>query len=176
MIRMNEQCEREGLRRIAELCVAARTAPKACGRDNIVTAIVEDEDERRALAERMMIIGEQAGAAFFTRDAKLVMEAPVVVIIGTRLDRLHIPACNFCGYEGCDEAERAGARCAYNAGDLGIALGSAAACAADHRADNRMMYTVGRAAVELELLGAQVKIAHGIPLSAQGKNVFFDRK
>lgn len=177
MIRMNEQCEREGLRRIAELmCVAARTAPKACGRDNIVTAIVEDEDERRALAERMMVIGEQAGATFFTRDAKLVMEAPVVVIIGTRLDRLHIPACNFCGYEGCDEAEKAGARCAYNAGDLGIALGSAAACAADHRADNRMMYTIGRAAVELELLGAQVRIAHGIPLSARGKNVFFDRK
>jgi len=34
---------------------------------------------------------------------------------------------------------------------------------------------MGRAAVELELLGAEVRIAHGIPLSAQGKNIFFDR-
>lgn len=176
MIRMNEQCEHEGLRRVAELmCVAARTAPKARGSDNLVTAIVEDEADRRALAERMEVIGERVGAPFFARDAGLVRAAPVVVIVGTRLARLNIPGCNFCGFDGCAEAEAAGARCAYNAGDLGIALGSAAACAADHRVDNRIMYTIGCAAVELELLGPEVKIAHGIPLSARGKNIFFDR-
>ncbi len=38
------------------------------------------------------------------------------------------------------------------------------------------MYTIGMAAVQLELLGPEVKIAHGIPLSATGKNIFFDRK
>jgi len=177
MIRMNEQCELEGLRRVAELmCVAARTAPKARGYDQIVTAIVEDEEERRRLADGMIAIGERVGAEFFSRDAQNVMDAPVVVILGMKLERLGIPGCSLCGYDGCAECEKAGARCAYNVGDLGIAIGSAVACAADHRADNRIMYTVGNAAVELELLGPEVKIAHGIPLSAKGKNLFFDRK
>jgi len=177
MIRMNQQCELEGLRRVAELmCVAARTAPKARGYDQIVTAIVEDEEDRRQLADRMAEIGERAEADFFARDAQNVMDAPVVVLLGTKLDRLGIPGCSFCGYDGCAECETAGARCSYNAGDLGIAIGSAVACAADHRVDNRIMYTVGNAAVELELLGPEVKIAHGIPLSAKGKNLFFDRK
>ena len=177
MIRTNEQCELEGLRRVAELmCVAARTAPKARGFDQIVTAIVEDEQDRRRLADRMREIGERVGAPFFARDAECLMEAPVAVIIGTGLQRLGIPGCSFCGYDGCAECERAGARCSYNAGDLGIAIGSAVAVAADHRVDNRVMYTIGTAAVELELLGPEVKIAHGIPLSVRGKNIFFDRK
>ncbi|MGD9495266.1 MAG: ferredoxin domain-containing protein [Armatimonadota bacterium] len=177
MIRTNEQCEREGLRRVAELmCVAARTAPKARGRDNIVTAIVEGETDRRRLADRMIEIGERAGAEFFKRDAANLMDAPVVVILGTRLQRLGIPGCSFCGHDGCAEAERADARCAYNAGDLGIAVGTAVACAADHRVDNRVMYSIGAAAVEMELLGAEVRIAFGIPLSASGKSIFFDRR
>lgn len=177
MIRINEQCELEGLRRVAELmCVAARTAPKARGFDQIVTAIVEDEWERRRLADRMIEIGERVGAPFFARDAGCLMEAPIAVIIGTKLQRLGIPGCRFCGYDGCAECEKAGARCSYNAGDLGIAIGSAVAIAADHRVDNRVMYTIGTAAVDLELLGSEVKIAHGIPLSVRGKNIFFDRK
>jgi uncharacterized ferredoxin-like protein len=50
------------------------------------------------------------------------------------------------------------------------------AVAADNRVDNRIMYTAGFAAVKLKLLGEEVKIAYGIPLSATGKNIFFDRK
>jgi uncharacterized ferredoxin-like protein len=37
------------------------------------------------------------------------------------------------------------------------------------------MYTVGRAITNLKLLGEDVKIALGIPLSVTGKNPFFDR-
>ena len=175
-MRMNEQVELEGLRRVAELmCVAARTAPKARGYDQIVTAIIEDEKDREQIAEKMIEIGERAGADFFLRDAENLRETPVAVIIGTGVKRLRIPACNFCGYEGCDEAEKAGALCSYNSGDLGIAIGSAVSVAANHRVDNRIMYTIGSAAVELGLLGEEVMIAHGIPLSVRGKNPFFDR-
>lgn len=163
--------------RIAELmCVAARTAPKACGIDNLVTAIITEEAERQALAAEMRSIGEQLGAAFFLRDADNLLAAEACVIIGTKLARLHIPGCNLCGYEGCAANEQAAGRCAYNAGDLGIALGSAAAVAADHRVDCRIMYTVGLATVRLGLLGEEVRIAHGLPLSIKGKNIFFDRK
>ena len=39
-----------------------------------------------------------------------------------------------------------------------------------------MMYSIGKAALELKLFGDGVKQAIGIPLSAAGKNPFFDRK
>ena len=176
-MRLNEHTELDGVRTVAELmCVAARTAPKARGVDQIVTAIVESTEEREQIADRMREIGERCGAAFFSRDAQNVLDAQMLVLIGTGVRRLRIPGCSFCGHPGCDAAEEAGARCAYNAGDLGIATGSAVGVAADHRVDNRVLYTAGSAAVELGLLGEDVKIAWGIPLSAKGKNLFFDRK
>lgn len=71
--------------------------------------------------------------------------------------------------------QAAGALCSFNSGDLGIAVGSAVSVATDHRVDNRIMYSAGKAALELGLLGDGVAIAFGVPLSATGKNPFFDR-
>lgn len=42
--------------------------------------------------------------------------------------------------------------------------------------DNRIMFTAGKAALELGCFPGTVKVAYGIPLSATGKNPFFDRK
>ena len=158
------------------MCIAARTAPKARGADNLVTAILGAGPERDALAAEMRRYGEAVGAPFFSRDAANLEAAPVCVLIGTRLQRLGIPGCKLCGHPGCAASEKAGARCAYNAGDLGIAVGSAVSVAADCRVDNRVMYTVGICAVNLGMLGPDVKIAFGIPLSVTGKSPFFDRK
>jgi uncharacterized ferredoxin-like protein len=44
------------------------------------------------------------------------------------------------------------------------------------RVDNRVMFSIGMAARELGLLGPEVRIIYGIPLSVQSKNPFFDRK
>ena len=87
-----------------------------------------------------------------------------------------LPNCGFCGYKDCEENLKDKGICAFNTGDLGIAIGSAAAVAADHRVDNRVMFTAGRAALNLNLLGEEVKIAYGIPLSVGSKSPFFDRK
>jgi uncharacterized ferredoxin-like protein len=65
--------------------------------------------------------------------------------------------------------------CVFNTGDLGIAIGSAVSIAADHRVDNRVMYSVGQAVLEMGLFPPEVKIAYGIPLSATSKSPFFDR-
>ena len=51
-----------------------------------------------------------------------------------------------------------------------------AAAAADARVDNRVMFSVGRAARSLGLLGASATLVLGIPLSVSGKSPFFDRK
>jgi uncharacterized ferredoxin-like protein len=44
------------------------------------------------------------------------------------------------------------------------------------RADNRIMYSIARACIDLKLFSQTVKQALGIPLSATGKSPFFDRK
>ncbi len=175
MLVLNDAIETSALIRAAEaLCVAARTAPKGKGKDLLVTALVTGEDKAR-LQEQMKLVGERDGVSFFLRDADNLVHAPVVVLIGTRKEPLKIPACGYCGFTDCDAMTDAGGTCSFNTGDLGIAVGSAAALAADFRIDNRIMYTAGKAAVELGLLGKDVKIAYGIPLAAKGKNPFFDR-
>jgi len=175
MLIMNELAEVAGLMRAAEnLCVAARTAPKGKGKDLLVTAIVTEDDKER-LQQQMRKIGERDSITFFLRDADNIAHAPAVVLIGTRKEPLQIPACGFCGFVDCDTMLNAGGTCSFNAGDLGIAVGSAVALAADLRLDNRIMYTAGKAAIELGILGENVKIAYGIPLAAKGKNPFFDR-
>ncbi len=169
--------EAEAVVEVARLmCIAARTAPKACGIDQIVTAIVATPEDREALAAEMRRCAEEFSAPFFARDAQNLTNSHACVIIGSKLDRRHVPGCDLCGFPGCEASEQAGARCALMVGDLGIALGSAASVAMEHRVDNRIMYTIGRAAVRLGLLGPEVALAHGLPLSVRGKSIYFDRK
>jgi uncharacterized ferredoxin-like protein len=59
--------------------------------------------------------------------------------------------------------------------DLGIALGSAVKTAQIHNTDNRIMYSGGVAARDLGLFSPDCTVVYAIPLSATGKNIFFDR-
>ncbi len=168
--------ERNGIMRVADLmCVAARTAPKARGIDNIVTIILTD----KAISELSEKMVEIANTGYrtntFLRDAECVKKATVLVLIGTKISAIGLD-CGFCGFENCKKCEESKGVCVYNSGDLGIAVGSAVSVAADNRVDNRIMYTAGYSAVKNKLLGKDVKIAFGIPLSASGKNIFFERK
>ena len=69
-----------------------------------------------------------------------------------------------------------GPNCAVRMTDLGIAAGSAVKTAQIHNVDNRLMFTGGVAARDLGLLGRECTVAYAIPLSATGKNIFFDRE
>jgi uncharacterized ferredoxin-like protein len=60
--------------------------------------------------------------------------------------------------------------------ELGIAACSAAGIAANFHADNRLMFSIGRSCLHLNVFGEGVKQAIGIPLSITGKSPFFDRK
>jgi uncharacterized ferredoxin-like protein len=160
---------------IAEaMCVAARTAPKGRGIDLIVTAIAAGDTVKK-LSAKMKEMGEAKGTPSFIRDAENLSSVSHVVLIGTKLKVIGLKNCALCGYPTCEEKDEK-ANCALNVGDLGIAIGSAVSVAADHRVDSRIMFSVGRAAVELGLFDKDVKIVYGIPLSVTGKNPFFDRK
>ncbi len=117
-------------------------------------------------------------AASFLRDAKNILAAEIIFLIGTKIKPLGLADCGLCGFASCQEKLLSPDHpCAFNTSDLGIALGAAVTVAMDHRVDNRiMMYTVGKAVYNLKLLGDEVKICCAVPLSATGKNVFFDRK
>ena len=158
-----------------EMCLAARTAPKARGIDLLEIAVVKG-DTIKKLSDKMLKVGEKENNRTFLRDGDNILKATAIVLIGTRTQYLGLKLCGFCGYPGCAEAEKTKAVCAFNTGDLGIAVGSAVSVAMDHRIDNRIMYSVGKAALDLGLLGKEAVVAYGIPLSATGKNPFFDRK
>lgn len=176
MIKKEEEFRKEVVLWVTqEMCLAARTAPKARGLDLLEIAVVSD-DTIEKISRKMKEIGEREQHQTFLRDSENVKSAQAIVLMGTKIKVIGLKYCSFCGWPNCAEAEAAGAICAYNTGDLGIAIGSAVSVAADHRADNRIMYTVGVAALEMKLFSAEVKVAFGIPISVSGKNPFFDRR
>ena len=158
------------------MVVAAITAPKARGVSNIVTGILEDEDIREVSDHLIKMVEERGFPPFFKRDALNLLKAQCVFIIGTRIQSTGIPACGLCGFKDCAEKDlHPDQPCSFNTGDLGIAVGSAVSVAADRRVDSRVMFTVGKAVVEMGLLGKDIRIAYGIPLSVSAKSPFFDR-
>lgn len=153
------------------MMAAARTAPKARGVDNLEIITVHGDDLRR-LADEMVRHGQESGMAFFLRDAENIRGAQAVVIAGTKYIPLGLN-CGYCGFPTCAQKDSA-IPCAFNTNDLGIALGSAASIAADNRLDSRIMFSVGRAALNLGWLPT-ANAALGIALSCSGKSPFFDR-
>jgi len=167
------------LRIVAELmCLAARTAPKSAGQDFVVTQIVEGETCLR-LAEAMLRFGEKTGKSNFDRDGKNVKDSPIVVLIGIKDAKPVGLNCGACGADKCIkingfQGEFQGPQCAFRLLDMGIALGSAVKTAGMLNVDNRIMYRVGAVAREMGLIDADYVM--GIPLSATGKSIYFDRK
>jgi uncharacterized ferredoxin-like protein len=157
------------------MAVAARTAPKTCGIDNIEVIAIESQNTRAALIAKMKELSKRDNRPSIERDANSIADVTSVIVIGVRSNPPGLN-CGFCGYPTCDALNESKGVCAYNSIDLGIAVGSAVEIASRFHIDNRVMYSVGKAAIELKLLSADVKQALGIPLSATGKNPFFDRK
>ena len=179
MVYESEQLENMALLQVAaQMCAAARTAPKAMGVDNIVTKVLTGP-EKDALAAKLEEIdkrefGEKAGG-WFGRDANNARTAQAVVLIGVKCAYRGVPHGAFCGFENCAVCKSAGGRCAMAFMDLGIALSSAVAVAAQAHVDNRIMLSLGKAAMEMHYTD-QMVLWHAIPLSISGKNTFFDRK
>lgn len=160
----------------AKMMAAARTAPKGRGVDNTVIATLK-ADGIKAVSDKMKeMVARDGLPEFFLRDAVNLLSADAMVVIGTRIDALGLDPCGMCGFSGCEEKKQhPNHPCVFNTGDLGIAVGSAASVAMDHRVDNRIMYTAGQALLEMGTLGDDIKIIYGIPLSVSAKNPFFDR-
>jgi uncharacterized ferredoxin-like protein len=177
---MNQSCTElsRSVRTVAELmAISARTAPKSAGQDFVVTKIVEGDDLQR-LAEKMVEFGERTSKKNFDRDGANVRDSAAVLLIGIKDAKALGLNCGACGFDKClkpntHEGEFKGPQCAYRLLDMGIALGSAVKTASLLNVDNRIMYRVGVVAREMGLIDADYVM--GIPLSATGKSIYFDR-
>lgn len=154
-----------------QMMTAARTAPKARGADILEVTLVTDDDIA-ALSNALRQLGEQNNRAGMLRDADNILSAEAILLIGSHEKAMGLN-CAYCGSDTCD-ARAAGVPCTMNTIDVGIAIGSACATAADLRLDTRVMYSAGYAAYKLGWMpGCKYIIA--IPISAGSKNPFFDR-
>jgi len=166
---------------VAELmALAARTAPKSGGIDDVLIKIIDGPDVVK-LGEEIVAFGEQNKLRKFDRDGENVKASGAVLLIGIPKTKPGGLDCGACGFPDCksfSKAERqdgqfAGPHCIYKLIDLGIALGSAVKTASILNADNRIMYRIGAVARARKWMDADVIL--GIPLSGTGKNIYFDR-
>lgn len=165
-----------------QILVAARTAPKAKGVDDLFFGLITEREELETLAQEMEKVAQEKGEPFkfFKRDADNVRNSEAVILISIDFKKPLGLNCGMCGFK-CDELLKQaksgldfdGPICGMKLLDLGIALGSAVSKAKDLCVDNRIMYTIGVAAKRLNLIPGNIIL--GIPLSIKGKNIYFDR-
>ncbi|MEM0328977.1 MAG: DUF2148 domain-containing protein [Nitrososphaerota archaeon] len=181
---MGSQLKDQVIQAAGLMCVSARTAPKTRGLDDLEILVISDEGDLRRLADEMERMGSELGLAFFQRDAENVRQSDAVLLIGVKSSKPKELNCGGCGYPTCEEFRKArrmsgkpyyGPSCVFQLIDLGIAAGSAVKTASLLNIDNRIMYSVGAAALRAGFL-RESDIALGIPLSAYGKSIYFDRR
>ena len=172
------------------MAVSARTAPKTRGVDRVTTAIVMGEEKERlalAMEKKSDRFVDEEWKHSFKRNVENVRRSEAVLLVGVKGTMPPKPErpmdCGACGFSNCAAFIKAkkkngndftGPLCIFEVLDLGIALGSAVKTASGLNVDNRIMYTVGAAAKSLKLLDADLII--GVPVSATGKNMYFDKK
>lgn len=170
----NEAAAAAAMRVAQDMVAAALTAPKGCGVDNVDALIISGE-EKDVLASHMRDIARETGEDFYERDAGNVDNSHCVVIIAAMDNPIQLTNCGYCGFPDCAANRQAGASCAFNVTDAGIAIGSAVSVAADRRMDNRVLFSAGKAALRMNLFPEGTRVCYGIPLSTSSKSVFFDR-
>lgn len=175
-MKTSQELERDAALQVAAMmAAAARTAPKTRGIDNINVVVVDDAETRDLVIAKMKEISKRDGLPTFERDANSIANTHALVVVGVAANPAGLN-CGLCGHKTCDGLESAGGVCAFNSIDLGIAVASAAALAGQFHMDNRIMYSIAKACLELKFFGESVKQALAVPLSVSGKSPFFDRR
>jgi uncharacterized ferredoxin-like protein len=181
IMNQDESLISRGIGEVAALMeIAAGTAPKSRGEDYVRIKTITG-DGVPLLSEAMIRFGREKNRQNFDRDGGNVAASKAVVLIGLKDSTSLGLDCGACGFDDCNkfakaprtEGDFAGPICAYRHLDLGIALGSAVKTAQLMNIDNRIMYRAGVVSRWMGLVDWDYVM--GIPLSAAGKNIYFDR-
>jgi uncharacterized ferredoxin-like protein len=168
------------------MAAAARTAPKAGGKDFMeIVVITKDEDLGRIADAMKDYAPKSTNEAYWLRDASNIENSEALVLIGLAKAVTAGYDCGGCGYPRCADFIEArdmkardmgytGPHCIMRMMDIGVALSSAAKTASLLNVDNRVQQRVGAAARAIGLI--QAEVAMGIPISITGKSIYFDRQ
>jgi uncharacterized ferredoxin-like protein len=179
------------MREVAEIAVklmaaAARTAPKAGGKDFLEIVVVTADGELKRIAAAMREYAPRsANEAFWLRDAGNIENSQALLLIGLAKPVTAGYDCGACGAPTSAEFAKTrtlvakemgytGPHCAMRMIDIGVALASAAKAAGLLSADNPVQQRVGAAARAMGLIKGEVVL--GIPVSITGKSIYFDRQ
>ena len=88
-----------------QMMVAARTAPKGRGLDQVYIAMAEREDIEK-IAERMFEIDKEYAYPAFSRDANNMLKADAMIILGCEIKSVGLKKCGMCGYKNCAEKDK----------------------------------------------------------------------
>ncbi|MBF0516125.1 MAG: hypothetical protein HQK97_03255 [Nitrospirae bacterium] len=168
------------------MAAAARTAPKAGGKDFLEIVVITKDDDLRKIAQVMKDYAPKStNEAYWLRDAANIEHSEALVLVGLSKPVTAGYDCGGCGCATCGEFTKSrqlkakdmgytGPHCVMRMMDIGVALSSAAKTASLLNVDNRVQQRVGAAARALGLITAEV--AMGIPISITGKSIYFDRQ
>ncbi len=186
--------EKQAVREAAKIIgISIRTAPKSAGIDDIAYKILSDAEKRRVGLEIKRVAGclqknkpekvKKAIELDWHSDAKAIDASGCLILIGVGGRKAMGFDCSGCGFKDCSEFLKAkspetifmaGPFCIFQLLNLGIAVSSAAKAASNLNIDNRIMYRAGLAGYRLGFLKGCNPVL-GLPLSAAGKNIYFDR-
>jgi uncharacterized ferredoxin-like protein len=110
------ECEDTLLQCARLMELSARTAPKSAGQDFIVLRVL-DREACGSVGKRMMDAGEHGGGPMFVRDAKGVLTAGAMLLVGVKNANPVGLNCGACGYRTCD-----GMKAAYKARKTGALI------------------------------------------------------
>jgi len=180
----------EHMLEVAKACAAAAAkAPTLTGHLNLRMEILTGED-----LEPMIQVLETLGktSAFQLHDATAFRAykneglLPPVLLLGADLTQPPLWNCGGCGFPTCGEYLKYvsknkgvgvgayGPTCLWKVIDLGIAADHACACAAQHRAEARIMFSIGAVSMFLGRLEG-CSFVLGLPIGPVGQNRWFDR-
>ncbi len=180
----------EHLLEVAKACIiAASRAPGLAVRLDLKTEILTGDDVM-PLIDVMETLGKVAGMLEMEGATyRKLLEAKkslTVLLLGMDLTKAVGWNCGGCGFQTCAAfvkylksnrgagAVAAGPSCLWRAVDFGIAADYACACAAMHRVETRVQFTMGSMAMLLGRLEGCSAIV-GLPL-VEGRDIWFDRQ
>jgi uncharacterized ferredoxin-like protein len=167
------------------MAAAARTAPKAGGKDFLeIVVVTQDEELRRIGAAMREHAPRSTNEAFWLRDAANIENSQALLLVGLAKPVTAGYDCGACGAPTCAAFAKSrslvaqktgytGPHCAMRLIDIGVALAAAAKAASILSVDNRVQQRVGAAARALGIIAGEVVL--GIPVSITGKSIYFDR-
>jgi uncharacterized ferredoxin-like protein len=175
---------------VAKACAAAAAkAPAMTGKLGLRMEILTGED-----LEPMIQVLETLGktSAYQLHDATAFRAyqkegtLPPVLLLGADLTRPPMWNCGGCGFANCGDylaytmrnkgvgVGAYGPSCLWKVIDFGVAADHACACASMHRAEARIMFSMGAVSMFLNRLEG-CSFVLGLPIGPVGQNRWFDR-